>query len=160
MKAQVFAALCQATLHEVKLHDIAISVNDKKAVRTWTTNTGYIFSDRCLYILATKPILQALIDTLIYGGRIDNLNHMAMGFHTLPMLATQTYNLPSSVLLTYPWKRGTPLMVVVTFFDNMGCCCMTINDITIDINANDRLHLISPYNLNDVYFMFGEMLYF
>jgi hypothetical protein len=32
----------------------------------------------------------------------------------------------------------------VTFFDNMGCHCMTVNDVAIDINAIDRLHSISP----------------
>jgi hypothetical protein len=30
-------------------------------------------------------------------------------------------------------------MAAVTFFDNMGCRCMTVIDVAIDINANDHL---------------------
>jgi hypothetical protein len=159
MSAPVFAVLRQATLQEVELHDIATSVINKRAAQAWTIYTGYIFFDRRLYIPAASPLLLALIDALISGGRVHNLNHLEVGFHTLPMSATQTYNLPSSILLTRPWNRGTPLMAAVTFFDNMGCRCMTVIDVAIDINANDHLQSISPYDLNGVDFIFGEMLY-
>jgi hypothetical protein len=120
-------------------------------------DASYIFSDRRLYIPAASPLLLALIDSLISGGRVNNLNHLAVGFHTLPTSATQTYRLPSSILLTCPWKRGTPLMVTVTFFDNMGCHYMTVNDVTIDINASGRLYSISTYELNVVDFIFGQL---
>ena len=64
-----------------------------------------------------------------------------------------------SILLTHPWQSGSPLWATVTFFDNMGCCCMTIINVAIDINANGHLQSISPYDLNGVNFIFGEMLY-
>lgn len=36
---------------------------------------------------------------------------------------------------------------------------MVIKDVTTNIDASNRLHSISPYDLNVIDFMFGEMLY-
>jgi hypothetical protein len=88
MSTPVFTVLRQATLQEAKLHDIATSVINKRVAQAWMINTGYIFFDRRLYILVASPLLLALIDALISGSRVHNLNHLEVGFHTLPMLAT------------------------------------------------------------------------
>ena len=114
-------------------------------------NTDYIFFDRCLCKSAASPLLLVLIDALISGEHVQNLNHLAVGFHTLPTSIAQAYILPSSILLTHPWKRGAPLIVMVTFFDNIGYRCMTASNVAIDINVSDRLHSISPYDLNGIF---------
>jgi hypothetical protein len=49
---------------------------------------GYIFFNKHLYIPVASHLLPALIDALISGGHVHNLNYLAVGFHTLPMSAT------------------------------------------------------------------------
>ena len=73
-RAPVTAALCRATLHEAKLHDIALNIINKKATRAWTIDIGYIFFDERLYVPVALPLLLALIDSLISGGHIHNLS--------------------------------------------------------------------------------------
>jgi hypothetical protein len=50
---------------------------------------------------------------------------------------------------------------MITFLNNKGCRCLTITNVVIDIdtNVNNYRHLISPYDLNGIDFMFSEMLY-
>ena len=43
--------------------------------------------------------------------------------------------------------------------NNMGCLCKVVNDVTKNIDASKLLESISPYDLNSIDFMFGEMLY-
>lgn len=140
---------------------MATTIIDKTAVRAWLLQDGYIFHER-LYILAASPLLPALINTLlgnINDNHVHNINYLAVGFHGLLTLATQTHTTPSNILLTRPWKRDTPLTAAVTFFDNMGCHCMTVKDVAVTINSSTRICSISPYELNGIDFMFGEMLY-
>jgi len=98
---------------------------------------GFILFNGHLYTPATSPLLLSLIEALLIGGRVNNLNYLAFGFHTTPM----------HILLTRPWPRGTLLSARVTFFDNMGCQCMIAND-------NDNVII----NINGVDFMFVKML--
>lgn len=75
MDAPVFNTLHRATLHEVELCDVAITIINKTAARAWSLEAGYIFFDERLDILVASSLLLALIDTLTSGGHVHNLNN-------------------------------------------------------------------------------------
>jgi hypothetical protein len=55
--------------------------------------------------------------------------------------------------------KGQPAISNGHLLHQHGCQCMTVNNVAININTNSCRHLISPYELINVDFMFGEMIH-
>jgi hypothetical protein len=72
-------------LHEPEWRDIASNIINKTAARAWLLDIDFILFDGHLYTPATSPLLPALVEALLIGGRVNNLNYLAFGFHTPPM---------------------------------------------------------------------------
>jgi len=72
-------------LHELEWRDIASNIINETAARAWSLDINFILFDGHLYTPATSPLLLALKEALLIGGRVNNLNYLAFGFHTPPM---------------------------------------------------------------------------
>ncbi|CAD6227103.1 unnamed protein product [Miscanthus lutarioriparius] len=114
-----------ASTDERELQIIYDTITLQAAAPAWTIREGVIYYNNRLYIPASSPLLQDILESI--GTTAPHLP--AIGLHTTSSPTTQAF--PSSILLLEAWTQRMLPSATVVFFDNNGQQFLSIKDVYI-----------------------------